>query len=160
MTLKTKNTIISFLSFLEEKSFTLSIAESCTGGLFSKLITDIPGSSKIFQGCIVAYSNETKMRILSVNKSTLKKHGAVSKNTAYEMVKGLTKYFNTDIMISITGIAGPASDNTLKPVGLVWIGIKIKDKITIYKNNFKGSRNKIRHKAVEKSIELAMENLN
>lgn len=111
---------------LKKKS--ISLAESCTGGLLSKRLTDIPGSSKYLKFGIVSYSNESKIKLLNVKKEALKKYGAVSKETAYEMAKGVQKLGNTDIGVSITGIAGPKGGTKLKPVGLVYFGLALKNK--------------------------------
>lgn len=153
MNKKKFNTIVlSFISFLKQKKYTISLAESCTGGLFSKILTDFSGSSSYFKGSVIVYSNETKIKILSVNKDTILKHGAVSKQTVSEMLNGLDKYYDTNIKVAITGIAGPGSDETDKPVGLVWTGIKINDKKCIYKSLFKGTRKEIRSKTVCKTM--------
>lgn len=108
---------------LTSLGLTLSLAESCTGGLVSKLITDIPGSSAFYKYGIVAYSNDAKLQFLGVKPETLSAHGAVSRETAEEMAEGVRKAGSTDIGIGITGIAGPGSDNTSKPVGLIYISL-------------------------------------
>tara|TARA_B100000989_G_scaffold30091_1_gene19224 strand:+ start:398 stop:862 length:465 start_codon:yes stop_codon:yes gene_type:complete len=131
---------------LIKKNLSISIAESCTGGLIASSITKIDGASKIFSCGIVSYSNDTKVRYLSVSKKTLRKFGAVSSNVATEMVNGLFKKEKTKITISTTGIAGPNGGSKKKPVGLVYIGIKFKKKNYIYKNIFKGSRFEIQKK--------------
>jgi len=110
------------VKILTAKELTLSTAESCTGGYLSKRITDIDGASKIYLGGIIAYSNEVKMQLLDVRKDTLNKYGAVSEQVAKEMAKGVAIKLNTDIGISITGIAGPTTYLTNKPTGLVYIG--------------------------------------
>ncbi len=107
---------------LMEKGLTLSCAESCTGGMFAKTITDIPGISQVFERGIVTYSNRAKMDELGVKADTLEKFGAVSKETAVEMAEGLKKVSGSDICISVTGIAGPGGGSAEKPVGLVYIG--------------------------------------
>ncbi len=123
--------------FKEEK-FTLSAAESCTGGWVSKLITEVSGASEIFKGGICSYANEIKQNVLGVNEATLASFGAVSEETAREMSEGVKKLMNTDVGIGITGIAGPTSDNTDKKVGLIYISISHHDKTDIIKlqNNF------------------------
>lgn len=102
---------------------TLSIAESCTGGLISHLITSVPGSSKFYYGSIISYDNSVKLNNLGVKKNTLEKYGAVSEQTVLEMAEGIQKKFNTTFAISTSGIAGPSGGTSEKPVGLVWIGI-------------------------------------
>jgi len=131
---------------LIKRNISISIAESCTGGLIASSITKINGASKIFSCGIVSYSNDTKVKYLSVSKKTLRKFGAVSSNVANEMLDGLYKKEKTKITISTTGIAGPNGGSKKKPVGLVYIGIKFKNKNYIYKNLFKGSRFEIQKK--------------
>ncbi len=125
---------------LIKKNLSISIAESCTGGLIASSITKINGASKIFSCGIISYSNNTKVKYLSVSKKTLNKFGAVSSNVACEMVDGLYKKERTKITVSTTGIAGPNGGSKKKPVGLVYVGLKFKNKNYIYKNLFKGSR--------------------
>ncbi len=107
---------------LLKNKLTLSVAESCTGGLLSSKITDISGSSGYYLGGVCTYSNESKIKILKVNKETIEKYGAVSEETALEMARKVSQKFGSDIGISITGIAGPTGGTETKPVGLVWIG--------------------------------------
>lgn len=121
---------------LKQKGKTLSIAESCTGGLLSSKITDIPGSSAYYLGGVSAYSNEIKTKLLKVNEKTIKKYGAVSEQTAYEMVLNSRKIFDSDYAISVTGIAGPDGGTKEKPVGLVWFGISDKQKTLTEKRIF------------------------
>tara|TARA_A100001011_G_scaffold331856_1_gene358538 strand:- start:30180 stop:31400 length:1221 start_codon:yes stop_codon:yes gene_type:complete len=111
------------LKLLANKKLTFSIAESCSGGLTSDLITNIPGSSKIFKGSIISYSNESKISLLNVSKESIKTFGAVSDQVAKEMAIGVRKRFNTDIGLSITGIAGPTGDSKDKPIGFTSFGI-------------------------------------
>ena len=111
------------LKLLANKKLTFSIAESCSGGLTSDLITNIPGSSKIFKGSIISYSNESKISLLNVSKESIKRFGAVSDQVAKEMAIGVRKRFNTDIGLSITGIAGPTGDSKEKPIGFTCFGI-------------------------------------
>lgn len=123
---------------LKEKNKTLALAESCTGGWVSKLITDVSGASAIYQGGVCSYSNEVKMKVLNVKKETLDSFGAVSEQVAVQMAEGVKKALNSDIGIGITGIAGPLSDNTAKPVGLIYIAVANGNKTTCteLKNNF------------------------
>lgn len=125
---------------LREKGLTLSTAESCTAGLLSARIVNVPGSSEYFIGGFVVYSNELKENFLCVNKDTLKRFGAVSWQTCLEMSMGLKKALNTDCGIAITGIAGPGG-TPKKPEGLTYIGIFVKNKITIIKRTFNKGRN-------------------
>ena len=131
---------------IEEKK-TISVAESCSGGLLASSFIDVPGASEVFMEGLVTYSNEAKMERLGVKKETLEKYGAVSAETAKEMVCGL----KTDVGISVTGIAGPGG-GTEKPVGLVYMGIKVDDEIFIEKKIFSGPRRKVRERAVLHSL--------
>ncbi len=106
-----------------EKGKTLATAESCTGGNIARLITEIPGSSKMFQGAVVAYANEVKMHVLGVQEETLIAHGAVSEETVIQMAKGVQQKLNVDYAIATSGIAGPNGGSAEKPVGTVWVAI-------------------------------------
>ncbi|RUM32306.1 MAG: CinA family protein [Aquifex sp.] len=128
---------------LKERGFTLSTAESCTAGMLSSRIVNVPGSSEYFIGGFVVYSNDLKVKYLCVNEETLKKYGAVSWQTCLEMTVGLKSNLGTDCGVAITGIAGPGG-TLKKPQGLTYIGIFVKDKITVIKRVFKGSRNENR----------------
>ncbi|OWP26230.1 damage-inducible protein CinA [Fusobacterium polymorphum] len=138
-----ENTIYECLNS-GEKPLTISTAESCTGGMIASKLIEVPGISKNFIESIVSYSNEAKIKRLKVKKETLEKYGAVSEEVAREMLAGL----NTDIGISTTGIAGPGGGTKDKPVGLVYIGIKVKDEVKIFRRELKGDRNKIRQRAM------------
>lgn len=141
----------------KEENLTLSTAESCTGGWLSKLITEVGGSSQIFMGGVCSYSNEVKQSVLGVKKETLESFGAVSEETAREMSSGIVKLMNTSVGVGITGIAGPASDNTNKPVGLIYISITHKGKTDVIKleNNFSDDvRYKNRFTAVKTVLEF------
>ena len=133
---------------LVKDSITISTAESCTGGLLAYSITKNKDSSKIYQGGYISYSNQLKIQNLNVKKITIKKYGAVSKEVATEMVRGLFMKTKTNICISTTGIAGPGGGSKSKPVGLVYIGIRENGKIKILKKNFNGSRIEIQKKCV------------
>ncbi|WP_027128759.1 competence/damage-inducible protein A [Fusobacterium perfoetens] len=128
---------------LKEKKLSLSVAESCTGGLLAGKIVSVSGASEVFKEGLVTYSNEAKMEKLGVKEETLKKYGAVSEETALEMVKGL----KTDVGVSVTGIAGPLGGTKEKPVGLVYFGLKVKDNFKVEKRILVGPRNKIRERA-------------
>lgn len=129
---------------LLENNITIATAESCTGGLISEMLTDVPGISKVFMGGAVTYSNEAKMEYLGVKEQTLKAYGAVSRETAAEMAEGIRKRLKTDIGISVTGIAGPGGGTDEKPVGLVYVGLS-GDGGTITKElRLSGNRKKIR----------------
>ena len=138
-----ENTIFECLNS-GKKPLTISTAESCTGGMIASKLIEVPGISENFIEGIVSYSNEAKIKRLKVKKETLEKYGAVSEEVAREMLAGL----NTDIGISTTGIAGPGGGSKDKPVGLVYIGIKVKDEVKVFKRELKGDRNKIRQRAM------------
>ena len=131
---------------LIKKNISIAVAESCTGGLITNTITKYSGVSKIFSYGIISYSNKAKSKYLSVSKSNLSKFGAVSKEVAEDMINGLYKNEKTQICISTTGIAGPNGGTKLKPVGLVYIGIKINKKNYIFKKIYKGKRLDIQRK--------------
>jgi len=132
-----KNLADKLVKKLIQKKLKVSFAESCTGGLLSSTITSISGSSKVFNLGLVTYSNKTKINILKVPKKIITKYGAVSYDCCLSMVKSLSKISKANISISITGIAGPNGGTKLKPVGLVYIGIKNGNRISVQKNLFK-----------------------
>ena len=141
------NIVKKTFDLLKKNDLRLAFCESCTGGLVSSLITKIPGSSKVFVGAIIAYSNETKKEILHVKKETLDNEGAVSEQCALEMVNGLSQILRFDIGVSITGIAGPDGGSLKKPIGFVCFGFNILGNLFTMKMNFHGSRIKIQKKA-------------
>ena len=134
-----KNLAKKIVKKLIKKKLKISFAESCTGGLLSSSITSISGSSKVFDLGLITYSNRAKMAILKVPKKIITKHGAVSKECCLSMLKKLSKISNANISVSITGIAGPNGGTKLKPVGLVYIGFKKRNKIMIKENRFKST---------------------
>ena len=138
-----ENTIYEYLN-LGKKPLTISTAESCTGGMVASKLIEVPGISENFIESIVSYSNEAKIKRLKVKKETLEKYGAVSEEVVREMLAGL----KTDVGISTTGIAGPGGGTKDKPVGLVYIGIKVKNEVKVFKRELKGDRNKIRQRAM------------
>ena len=145
------------VNFLKKKRLTISFAESCTGGLLSRTITSVSGSSKVFKLGLVTYSNEAKIKILKVPKKIIAKYGAVSYETCLSMVNNLSKISKTKISLSITGIAGPKGGTKTKPVGLVFIGIKKEDKISVKRFIFKNKRRKsIQLNTVKKALNLIL----
>ena len=136
------------LNKLIMKNISVSTAESCTGGLLAYSFVKNKNSSKVFKGGYITYSNEMKIKDLEVKKVSLKKNGAVSYQVAKEMIEGLYKKNKTKICISTTGIAGPGGSTQNKPVGLIYIGIRINKKKIIIKKNFKGTRIQIQKKCV------------
>ena len=145
------------VKLLSKKSLKISLAESCTGGLLSSSITSISGSSKVFTLGLVTYSNQAKINILKVPKKIITKHGAVSYETCLSMVKNISKISKTNISVSITGVAGPKGGTKLKPVGLVYIGIKKGKKTLVKKFFFKNKkRNLIQRSTVNKALNLIL----
>lgn len=143
---------------LTDKNLTIAFAESCTGGLASSLITDIPGSSVYLKGSVVSYTNEVKHKVLGVKTETLDKFGAVSKETAKEMAVGVKHLMQTDFGISITGNAGPGKSEG-KPVGLVYIAVSSPSTTVGEELNLVGSRTEIKSQAARKAIELLYKNV-
>ena len=145
---------------LIKKKIKISFAESCTGGLLSSAITSIAGSSKVFTIAIIAYSNESKIKVLKVSKKIIKKYGTVSAQVCKAMTINISKIASTKMSASITGIAGPGGGSKKKPVGLVYLGIKIDNKISIKKYLFKNrGRSYIQKAAVVKCLSLILSSL-
>ncbi len=131
---------------LDDKGLHISAAESCTGGLFAALITDVPGAADVLNESYVTYANEAKVKILGVKQSTLDAVGAVSRETAYEMAEGLKNRTGADVCIGITGIAGPTGGTKEKPVGLVYAGICINGETEVIEMHHDGDREDVREK--------------
>ncbi|KPK68593.1 hypothetical protein AMJ87_11655 [candidate division WOR_3 bacterium SM23_60] len=142
---------------LLRKKLTISVCESCTGGMLGSMITDRPGSSKYFVGGIIAYSNEVKRKVIGVKPATLRKYGSVSAEVVKEMARGVRRKLITDIGIAITGIAGPAGGSKKKPVGLVYLGVASKQKVSVKMLLLKGSRDTIRKKACTEALYLLID---
>ena len=150
-----KNLANKLVKKLIQNKLKISFAESCTGGMLSSTITSVSGSSKIFDFGVVTYSNKAKINILKVPKRIIVKHGAVSQECCLAMVKNLSKISKANISVSITGIAGPNGGTKLKPVGLVYIGIKKGNKIIIKENLFKNkNRISIQKATVSTSLKI------
>ena len=145
------------IKLLTKKKLKISFAESCTGGLLASSITSFNGASKIFDLGLVTYSNQSKIRVLKVNKDIIRKYGSVSHECCLAMVKNLSKISRASINISITGIAGPKGGTKQKPVGLVYIGIKKGNKTVINKYLFKRKkRSSIQKATVKKALDLVL----
>ena len=145
------------VALLKKRKLKISFAESCTGGLLSSTITSVSGSSKIFEMGLVTYSNKAKTILLKVPKKIIKKYGAVSIQCCLAMVNNLSKISKSKVCISITGIAGPNGGSKQKPIGLVYIGIKVRKKVIVNKCNFKNKgREFIQKQAVKKSLNLLL----
>ena len=149
------------ISIFCEKNLTIATAESCTGGLLSKRITDISGSSKIFGYGLCTYANEAKQKLLGVSADSLEKFGAVSKEVAFEMASGLLKLSGTDVVLCTTGIASATGAPTGKPVGLVYlaVGKKAEHSIDVYELNLESfkTRQKIRNATADIAFAKAIE---
>ena len=146
---------------LREKNLIIATAESCTGGMLAKKITDISGSSGIFEMGLVSYANRIKNEFLGVSNDVLNTVGAVSEETARQMALGITKLAKSDIGVGITGIAGPTGGTSEKPVGLVYYSIYLKreDKLIVNKLLLKGSRDQIREQTTQMVIEEILKNI-
>ncbi|WP_297637188.1 competence/damage-inducible protein A [uncultured Clostridium sp.] len=145
---------LTVAKMLVNKKITIGTSESCTGGLLGGTLIDYPGISNVFLEGAITYSNESKVRTLGVKQETLDKFGAVSEETAKEMAEGIRKRCNSDIGVSTTGIAGPDGGTKDNPVGLVYIGVSIKDRTIVSKNIFNGDRNAVRRKACLKALDM------
>ena len=144
---------------LLEKSLTLGIAESCTGGKIAGLITSIPGSSAYFKGGVVSYSNEIKCSVLGVSQSDLDSFGAVSEQVVRQMSVGAQRVLNTDCAIATSGIAGPDGGSIEKPVGTVWIAVSYKEKTITRKFQFSGNREENILSSAQAGINMLLEAL-
>ncbi len=151
--------------YLRDKGMKLALAESCTGGLVGHRVTNIPGSSDYYLGSITAYAYEAKERLLGVKHETLITYGAVSKETALEMARGVRLALAADfpleasIGVSITGIAGPGGGLPNKPVGLVWFGLSAPKGDWAWSYVWKGSRLEVKEQSAEKALGLLMDYL-
>jgi PncC family amidohydrolase len=144
---------------LRERGWTLSIAESCTGGLVCDRITDVPGSSDYFMGGMITYSNESKAKYLGIPLYDIKKYGAVSQQVAKKMAQGVRKAFGTNFGLSTTGVAGPTGGTKRSPIGRVFIGVAKGNRTWVKKLDLRGSRREIKRKATEKGLQFFYEKL-
>ena len=138
----------NLVELLKARSFTCATAESCTGGGVGEAITAVPGSSAVFNGGVISYSNAAKTSLLGVEAETLERCGAVSSEVAFQMAEGARRLLNADIAVSVTGIAGPGGGSEEKPVGLVWFGVSTRDGTRTEKSIFRGDREGVRGDAV------------
>ena len=141
---------------LTKKKYTISTAESCTGGLLSATIVNVSGASDVFECSFVTYANAAKEQFVHVSHETLEQYGAVSSETAVEMAAGCAKAANADVGLSTTGIAGPGGGTPEKPVGLVYIGCSLHGVTRTKRFVFKGNRSEVRRQTVEKALEFAI----
>ncbi|MFH1552272.1 MAG: nicotinamide-nucleotide amidohydrolase family protein [Candidatus Omnitrophota bacterium] len=153
------STELKIANSLKKKKKTLAVAESCTGGLVSHRITDVPGSSKYFKGGVVAYSNMAKVSILAVPSGMIKKCGAVSREVALAMAEGARSAFEADIAAAVTGIAGPSGGTAEKPVGLAYMAVVSGKVSKTRKVNFKGGRSALKIKFSDAVLELIQKNI-
>ena len=145
------------VNLLNKKKLKIAFAESCTGGLLSSTITSVSGSSKVFTLGLVAYSNQSKTKVLKVSKNIIRKYGSVSEQVCLAMAKNVSKISKTNISVSVTGIAGPSGGTKIKPVGLVYVGIKKGNRTEVKKYLFKNKgRSYIQKAAVNKSLGLIL----
>lgn len=153
--------INELVKILCEKNLKIATAESCTGGLLAKKITDVSGSSRIFDMGIISYANRIKNEFLEVSNETLDTFGAVSEETAKQMAIGVTKLAKSDIGVGITGIAGPTGGTPDKPVGLVYFSVyfKVNDKVIVKKLMLNGNRDEIREQTTELVIKEVIDNV-
>lgn len=146
---------MAVVRLLTEQGLTISTAESCTGGMVSARLVNVPGASRVFMEGYVTYSNQAKMKLLGVQEETLAAHGAVSAQTAEEMARGGAKAAGTDVCVSITGLAGPDGGTEEKPVGLVYMACALKGQVSVVRCQFKGNRGKIREQSMMRALDLA-----
>lgn len=140
---------------LRKNNLTITIAESCTGGLVAGTLVNVPGISEYFQEGYVTYSNEAKQKLLGVQAQTLESYGAVSRQTAEEMALGCARAASADLGLATTGIAGPDGGTVQKPVGLVYIGCAFRGTVCVERFVFTGNRRSVREQAVEQALQLA-----
>lgn len=144
---------------LHKRNFTLTTAESCTGGLLAGRILNVSGASAVYNEGHITYSNEAKERLLGVSHETIQTYGAVSKETATEMATGAARTAKADVALSTTGIAGPTGGTKDKPVGLVYVGCHVKGTVIVKECRFSGTREENREAAVEAALQLLWKNL-
>ena len=159
-----KSDLLEIKRLRSKKKFTISLAESCTGGMISRNLTSVGGSSLFFNGACITYSNKMKEDLLNVPSNTIEKHGAVSHQTALAMVKGLKKLTNSELLISVTGVAGPNGGTTNTPIGCVFFGIGVKNNKkysfhTIKKIFNEKTRYSVQKKSTEFAIQLILKEL-
>jgi PncC family amidohydrolase len=142
------------LEVCKERGLTVAVAESCTGGLVGHLLTNAPGASAVFMGGVIAYDNEVKIKLLGVEAETIRKYGAVSKETAEEMAVGVRKALGTDAGLAITGIAGPGGGTVEKPVGTVFVAAATKNGVTVERLGLSGGREEIKMSAAKDAIRM------
>ena len=149
--------IVRLVALLKEMGKTVATAESCTGGLLGKSVTDVSGSSAVYPGGVISYCNRIKHEILRVDQDLLDTLGPVSAAVAFQMARGVRRVIGADLGVGVTGIAGPNSDETGRPVGLVYIAAADREMTLVREYHFDGDRAAVRAQAAEAAAELAME---
>ena len=149
-------TEVQLAELLTKYKFKLSTAESCTAGLLAGTFMNVPGVSSLYEEGYITYADKSKHKLLGVKKKTLKKHGAVSRQTAKQMAKGAAKSAGADVTLAVTGIAGPDGGTPEKPVGLVYIACFVLGKVNVIRCCFEGDRKMIREQSVQAAMELAI----
>ena len=145
------------VGLLKEKHFTITTAESLTGGTIAKIITTVPGSSAVFPGGVVSYCDRIKHEVLQVPRNLLDEHGAVSEPVARAMARGAAALMGTDLAVSATGLAGPEGDGSENPVGTVYLGLYAGGKAYCEHHVFSGDRESVRRQAAERAVNMALE---
>lgn len=148
------------LNVLKQRGWTLATAESLTGGGIGQRLTAVSGSSAVYLGGVISYTNEVKAHLLHVPQSVLDTKGAVSEETAKAMAQGVCQLLGADVGIAVTGIAGPNSDDTDKPVGLVYIGVCVQERAFVTEHHFTGNREDVRTQTIHQALLLTLQNLN
>ena len=151
---------ITIGKLLRQRGLKLSVSESCSGGLLSDHITDVPGSSDYFVGGVVAYAYEAKVALVHVSWDTLRLHGAVSRETVVEMARGVRTALGADIGVSVSGIAGPGGGLPKKPVGTTWIGLSARDGDWARKFAFEGDRSANKESSAQAAMQFVLDYLN
>lgn len=149
--------IQELVAILKERGLTVSTAESCTGGLLGKSITDVSGASAVYPGGVISYCNRVKHEILGVDQEILDTLGAVSAPVARQMAEGVRRVLRTDLGVGVTGIAGPNGDGTGRPVGLVYIGAASAEGFLVREFRFDGDRDAVRRQSAEAAAALLLE---
>jgi len=150
------NTAENLVALLAARGLTCASAESCTGGGVGSAITSVPGSSAVFAGGVISYSNDVKRAVLGVSEADLARVGAVSPEVAAQMASGVRKLLDVDLAVSLTGIAGPGGGSAEKPVGLVWFGLATRNRVRTEKAIFRGDRAAVREQAVMHALGMLM----
>jgi len=139
---------------LKKRGLTLAVAESCTGGLIGDRLTDVPGSSRYFAGGVIAYSNAAKKSVLGVRKQTLAKWGAVSEQTVEEMAAGVRRRFGAQVGVAVSGVAGPGGGTKVKPIGLVYVCVRVEGRSTVERHHFNGGRRAVKERSAAAALDL------